>query len=198
MRKLKSILTVVLTTVMICGIALGSYQGAFAQENNDVDSETVPGMVYQFDEKGNYNLSDTDNTYSTDSGTESDGQFIITGNISSVSERNGIPEYAVNGGPLTFSFNYDDDLLKASEDEDQLVDENAKKVNGTALNSEIKKGALIIQTSKDGEIWFNVPGATFTNIFKDNPDGLKEFYTTTDVQMVNGCYYRILIAFLRI
>lgn len=195
MRKLKSILTVVLTTVMICGIALGSYQGAFAQENNDVDSETVPGMVYQFDEKGNYNLSDTDNTYSTDSGTESDGQFIITGNISSVSERNGIPEYAVNGGPLTFSFNYDDDLLKASEDEDQLVDENAKKVNGTALNSEIKKGALIIQTSKDGEIWFNVPGATFTNIFKDNPDGLKEFYTTTDVQMVNGCYYRILIAY---
>ena len=64
MRKLKSILTVVLTTVMICGIALGSYQGAFAQENNDVDSETVPGMVYQFDEKGNYNLSDTDNTCS--------------------------------------------------------------------------------------------------------------------------------------
>ena len=195
MRKLKSILTFVLTTVMICGIALGNYRGAFAQENNDVDSETVPGMVYQFGEKGNYNLSDADNSYSTDSGTESDGQFIITGNISSVSERNGIPEYAVNGGSLTFSFNYDDDLLKASEDEDHLVDENAKKVNGTALNSEIKKGALIIQTSKDGEIWFNVPGATFTNIFKDNPDGLKEFYTTTDVQMVNGCYYRILIAY---
>lgn len=195
MRKLKSILTLVLTTVMICGIGLGNYQVAFAQENNDGDSEAVPGMVYQFGEKGNYNLSDADNSYSTNSGTESDGQFIITGNISSVSERNGIPEYAVNGGTLTFSYKYDDDLLKASEDEDHLVDDNAKKVNGTALNSEIKKGVLIVQTSKDGEIWFNVPGATFSNIFKDNPDGLKDFYTTTDVQMVNGCYYRILIAY---
>jgi len=195
MRKLKSILTLVLTTVMICGIGLGNYQVAFAQENNEGDSESVPGMVYQFGEKGNYNLSDADNSYSTNSGTESDGQFIITGNISSVSERNGIPEYAVNGGTLTFSYKYDDDLLKASEDEDHLVDDNAKKVNGTALNSEIKKGVLIVQTSKDGEIWFNVPGATFSNIFKDNPDGLKDFYTTTDVQMVNGCYYRILIAY---
>lgn len=195
MRKLKSMLTFILTTVMICGIALGNYQGAFAQENNDGDSEIVPGMVYQFGEKGNYNLSDADNSYSTNSGTESDGQFIITGNISSINERNGIPEYAVNGGTLTFSFIYDDDLLKASEDEDHLVDDNAKKVNGTALNSEIKKGALIVQTSKDGEIWFNVPGKTFTNMFKDNPDGFKEFYTTTDVQMVNGCYYRILIAY---
>ena len=195
MRKLKSILTLVLTTVMICGIGLGNYQVAFAQENNDGDSEAVPGMVYQFGEKGNYNLSDADNSYSTNSGTESDGQFIITGNISSVSERNGIPEYAVNGGTLTFSYKYDDDLLKASEDEDHLVDDNAKKVNGTALNSEIKKGVLIVQTSKDGEIWFNVPGATFSNIFKDNPDGLEDFYTTTDVQMVNGCYYRILIAY---
>lgn len=194
MRKLKSMLTFVLTTVMICGITLGNYQGAFAQENNDGDSEIVPGMVYQFGEKGNYILSDADDSYSTNSGTESDGQFIITGNISSINERNGIPEYAVNGGTLTFSFIYDD-LLKASEDEDHLVDDNAKKVNGTALNSEIKKGALIVQTSKDGEIWFNVPGKTFTNMFKDNPDGFKEFYTTTDVQMVNGCYYRILIAY---
>ena len=195
MRKLKSMLTFVLTIVMICGITLGNYQGAFAQENSDGDSETVPGMVYQFGEKGNYNLSDADNSYSTNSGTETDGQFIITGNISSTNERNGIPEYAVNGGTLTFSFDYDDDILKASEDEDHLVDDNAKKVNGTALNSEIKKGVLIVQTSKDGEIWFNVPGATFSNIFKDNPDGFKEFYTTTDVQMVNGCYYRILIAY---
>ena len=188
-------LTIVILIVMICGITLGNYQGVFAKENNDDDSEKVPGIVYQFGEKGNYNLSDAENMSLTNAGTESDGQFIITGNISSVNERNGIPEYAVNGGTLSFSYTYDDDLLKASEDEDHLVDDNGKKVNGVELNSEIKKGALIIQTSKDGKIWFNVPGATFTNIFKENPDGFKKFYTTTNVQMFNGCYYRILIAY---
>ena len=149
MRTLKSMLTIVILIVMICGITLGNYQEVFAKKNNDGDSETVPGMVYQFGEKGNYNLSDAENMSSTNAGTESDGQFIITGNISSVNERNGIPEYAVNGGTLSFSYTYDDDLLKASEDEDHLVDDNGKKVNGVELNSEIKKGALIIQTSKD-------------------------------------------------
>ena len=195
MRTLKSMLTIVIIIIMICGVTLVNYQGVFAKENNNGDSETVPGMVYQFGEKGNYNLSDAENMSSTNAGTESDGQLIITGNISSVNERNGIPEYAVNGGTLSFSYTYDDDLLKASEDEDHLVDDNGKKVNGIELNSEIKKGALIIQTSKDGKIWFNVPGATFTNIFKDNPDGFKKFYTTTNIQMFNGCYYRILIAY---
>ena len=194
MRKLKSMLTIILTIVIIYGFIPGNFQSVFAQGNNG-DSETVSGILYQFGEKGNYTLSEAENTYSTNSGTLSGGQFSITGDISSVSNRNGIPEYAVSEGTLSFSYTYDDKLLKASEDEDHLVEDNGKKVNEIDLNSNIKMGALIVQTSKDGEIWFNVPGMIFTNIFQAYPDGLKEFYTTTDVQMVNGCYYRILIAY---
>ena len=189
--KFKSVLMVVLSIAIACSLVLGNCQSVFAQEKTEI----VTGTVYQFGDKGSYNISSANNSSSTASGTESDGQFSITGNISSASERNGIPEYSVNGGTLSFSYTYDDKLLKASEDEDHLIADNGKKVNGTTLNAEIKKGALIVQTSKDGEIWFNVPGMTFTNIFNASPKGLKEFYTTTDVQMVNGCYYRILIAY---
>ena len=195
MRIFKSMLIVLMAIAMICGLALGNYQSVFAEENKDNDSEIVSGVVYQFGDQGYYNLYDGEKSSIDDSGTESDGQFSIKGNIGSISEKNGFPEYSVRGGTLTFSFNYDDGLLRASEDEDHLVDDNGKRVNNTTLNSVIKKGALIVQTSKDGEIWFDVPGATFTNIFKDNPHGLKDFYTTTEVQMVNGCYYRIIIAY---
>ena len=195
MRNLKPILTIVLTIIMICGATLGNYQWVFAEEHKEGDSENVSGTVYQFGEKGSYNLTDAEDSSATDSGTVSGGQSSITGNIVSVSEKNGFPEFSVNGGTLTFSYTFTDGLLKATKDEEHLEDDNGKKVNGTTLNSEIKKGALIVQTSKDGEIWFNVPGASFTNIFKENPDGLKSFYTTTDVQMVNGCYYRILVAY---
>ena len=195
MRNLKSMLMIVLATVMMCGFTLGNYQGAFAQENKEGDTEIISGVVYQFGEKGNYNLSDAEKSSVTDSGTVSDGQFSITGNIGSISEKNGFPEFSVRGGTLTFSYIYGDGLSKASKDEEHLEDDNGKKVDGITLDSEIKKGALIVQTSKDGEIWFNVPDETFTNIFKDNPDGLRDFYTTTDVQMINGCYYRILVAY---
>ena len=187
----KSLLVAVLMMAVISSISLANCQTVFAQEKTEV----VTGIVYQFGEKGTYDLSSADNSFSTDSGIASDGQFSIMGNITSVSEKNSLPAYAVSGGTLKFSYTYDDDLLMASEDEVHLVDDNSKKVNGVSLDSKIKKGAVIVQTSKDGNIWFDVPGAAFTNVFKDNPEGLKEFYTTTDVQMVNGCYYRILVAY---
>lgn len=194
LKSIKSVLINVLAIILFFVFVLSSYVTTNAQEKTEGE-ESISGTVYQFEEKGSYDLSKYHDSYSTESGTETDGQFIITGNISSCTVKNGFPEYSVNGGTLTFSYLYDDDLLKASEDEDHLVNDNGKKVNGINLKSEIKKGALIVQTSKDGKIWFSVPSATFTNIFKDNPDGFEQFYSTTDVQMVNGCYYRILIAY---
>lgn len=187
----KSILIITLIMAMVISVSLANCQIVLAQEKTEV----VTGTVYQFGEKGKYDISSADKSSSTDDGTESGGQFSISGDISSVTEKNGFPAYSVNGGTLTFSYLYDSDLLNASEDETHLVDDNSKKVNGLTLSSDIKKGALIIQTSKDGQIWFDVPNTMHTNIFKDSPDGLEAFYTTTDVQMFNGCYYRILVAY---
>ena len=191
---LKYVLVGVLATAMLGGITLGNCQSVSAQEKKG-KTEYITGTVYQFGEKSNYDLSSADKTSSTVNGTESGGKLSITGNINSVAEKNGIPSYSVRGDNLTFSYMYDDGLLKASEDEDHLVNDNGKKVNGKTLDSDIKKGALIVQTSKDGQIWFSVPSATTCDVFKSNPNGLKEFYTTTDVQMVNGCYYRILVVY---
>ena len=194
MRNLKSILMTVLITILVCGVSLDDCHNVFASETKKDDSEIVSGTVYQFGLKGNYDLADAETVSTTNSDTESEGKFRISGNINSFKEKDGFPVYTVRGGTLTFSYD-NDGLVKAGNDEEHLATDNSKKINGIELNSEIKKGALIVQTSKDGKIWFNVPGEIYTNIFQDNPNGIKEFYTTTDVQMVNGCYYRVIIAY---
>ena len=193
--EIKPLVILLLVITMVYNLMPIGFQNVFAEENEEVKTENVTGTVYQFGEKGTYDLSKSKESYSTDTGTVSWGQFSIRGSISSVTEKDGMPAYSVNGGLLKFSYIYDDKLLSAEENKNHLVNDDGKKVNNISLGSEIKKGALIVQTSKDGKIWYTVSGSTITNLFSANPDGVKKFYTTTDVQMVNGCYYRIIIAY---
>ena len=115
LKSIKSVLINVLAIILFFVFVLSSYVTTNAQEKTEGE-ESISGTVYQFEEKGSYDLSKYHDSYSTESGTETDGQFIITGNISSCTVKNGFPVYSVNGGTLTFSYIYDDDLLKASED----------------------------------------------------------------------------------
>ena len=181
----------ILAIIMICFISIYNCQSVLAQEK----TEDVAGSVYEWEEKGNYEISSSKKPSSTNNGLKSNGKFCITGNINSISEKNGFPAYSVTKSTLAFSYTFKDTFLKAAEDEEHLVDDNNSQVNGIALDSDIKKGALIVQTSKDGKKWFTISGAAYTNIFEDFSDGLKKFYITTNLQMVNGCYYRVIVAY---
>lgn len=185
----KSVIMTLLAIIMMCFISIYNHQSVLAKEKTEV----VEGSVYKYGEKGKYLISSEKKPSSTNSGTKVNGKFSIKGNIKSTTENNGFPAYSVDNGTLAFSYTFKNKLLKAEEDRVHLVDDNSNQVNGITLDSDIKKGALILQTSKDGKKWFTVSGAT--NVFKVNSHGLKKFYTTTDIQMVNGCYYRVLIAY---
>lgn len=172
--------------------------GVMNRERLDVyanaEKTDVKGTIFQFTDKVDYDLSKAEKSLSS-SKAETIGVFSISGNIKSTSEKAGIPCYAVSEGNLSFFYTYDDKLLKASKDEDHLVEDDGKKVNGIALEGSIGIGAIILQTSKDGKIWFDVPGQFRRNIFKEKPVEKGSFYETTNVQMVNGCYYRVIVAY---
>ena len=200
MYNLKSLIRLIRMTIMAIALIYGSIlwncQSVIAIENeSEGKKEYITGRVYQFEQDDGYDLSTADEYLSTEDGSISGGRFSISGDIDSITEMNGFPSYSVSGGTLSFSYMYNDTLLYASKDEEHLVDDDSNKLNRQTLNSEIKKGVLLVQTSKDGHIWFNVPGSAHTNVFRDNPNGLTKFYTTTDVQMLNGCYYRIIVAY---
>ena len=152
----------------------------------------IAGKVYGFDKNSHYELdaygsseeTGRNNTY---------GTFYICGSVSDVNEESGVPAYEVNDGNLEFYYNYSDTKLNAGEDEWHLIDDKNKNVADMSLSSDIKKGAIIIQTSKDRKNWTNANA--ICNAFDDTPIGTDVIYTTTDVQLINGCYYRVIVVY---
>ncbi len=152
----------------------------------------VPGKVYEFDKDGHYEFADSDRSADS-SENNTYGSFSVSGNIASVDSKDGVPAYEVAEGDLSFFYNYTDSILNADLDSWHLVEDKSKKVNGQTLDSNIMNGAIILQTSKDRLNWINV-GIT-TNAFADTPVRTDAIYKTTDVQLINGCFYRVIVVY---
>ena len=152
----------------------------------------VDGLKYEFEKNGKYELEKSEGKGIL-GGESTYGSFSVAGNIESIDSLEGISVYGVSEGNLTFTYSYTDKLLKAPEEEWHLVNDSGKKINGIALNDKISKGAIVIQTSLDGQKWVDTYSAT--NVFEETPIQTKEFYTTTEVQLKNQCYYRIYIVY---
>lgn len=158
-------------------------------ENNAV---AIAGDVYEFGEKDHYEFDATkgaagtnaDNTY---------GSFSITGDLVPDSSAEGIPSFLVNSGQVSMTYSYTDNLLNKDEEEWHLVEDKSKNVNGFKLNSNIRYGAVILQTSKDGEKW--VDDVSLTNAFKEKSENQDPFYESKSTQLANGCYYRVIVAY---
>lgn len=156
------------------------------------EKNTVAGKVYEFDKDDDYEFSKSDKSFSTDK-VDTYGDFSLSGNIGNISEKSGVPAYEVTSGNLDIYYTYSDALLKAEEKKWHLVDDKGKKLDGNKLDKKILKGAIVIQTSKDRKNWTDVK--CLTNAFDDEPVRTEALYKTTDVQILNGCYYRVLIAY---
>lgn len=162
------------------------------------DSKTnqlVTGISYTFKEDSKYDFSSPDSTSATTK-DNTYGEFKIIGTIANSSTKDGFPSYGINGGNIQLSYTYDDSMLNTSEEQEHFCDDKSKTINDISLNDNILKGALILQTSKDGKIWYTIPNETETNLFASDRNRTEPFYITTDTQLINGCYYRVIIAYM--
>ena len=153
----------------------------------------VPGRVYSFDNKNSYKFSEEEQFENTEFSVNTYGFFSLNGAISEEEERDGIPAYGVDGGQVSLFYTYGDTLLNAPDEDWHLISDKSKTVDSLKLKSDIKNGAIILQTSQDGKRW--VDDVTLTNVFKKVPREDQSFYTTRGVQLSNGCYYRVIIVY---
>lgn len=181
-KRLTILFAAVLT--FLCSLQLT----AFAES----EKTEVTGKVYEFDKDNHYEFHDGGISEETGNGNTY-GTFCLSGNITAVGEKNGVPSYEVGDGNLKFYYNYGDTMLNADMDQWHLVNDKSKKVADMKLASDIMKGTIIIQTSKDRKNRVNVD--TSYNAFSDTPIRTSSIYTTTDVQLINGCYYRIIVVY---
>lgn len=124
----------------------------------------MPGTRYVFGEKAKYDLNALEETYETGKG-DTYGTFEVAGAITTEADKNGVPPYGTDGGTLTFTYKYSDTMLNAPDDQTHLVEDKSKTIDSIILDSNILKGAMVVQTSKDGQIWYTVSNQTITNVF---------------------------------
>lgn len=177
-------------TVTFFGIVLSYYPIMIYAVTSGVN---VSGKVYEFDEKSHYEFSSAEEYTSTVDDGKTYGKLSINANITDITEINGIASYGVESEDVTISYTYGDSLLTAGEDEWHLIDDKSKVVDVIKLDDRIMKGVLILQTSTDGKTW--VDDVCKTNVFEEIPTQTESFYSATDVQLVNGCYYRVIVAY---
>lgn len=161
---------------------------SFAEESKT----EVAGRIYNFDKASHYEFSET-KKYSTTDKNNTYGNFFIGGNVENVTTKDEIPAYEVGDGSLKLFYNYGDTFLKAKKDSWHIVEDKDKKIDDIKLDDKILTGAIILQTSKDRMNWVDV--AKITDAFKKTPIRTRPIYETKDVELINGCYYRLIVAY---
>lgn len=192
MRKIfASLLSIIICVGIVCTGTISVY----AKDAK----EQLPGQSYDLGEKDVYELSK--GVEVPDAAT----RFSVKGDISAVTTKDGFTSYAVESGNLKISVDtaFGSKLFTPDKSQDwHIITDKTKVVDATKLSQNIESGAIIVQTSKDGKTW--ITADTETDIYNKadtinnrtiNGDNIGAFYETTNVQMANGCYYRIIVAY---
>lgn len=194
----KEIVTALMTAMLLALIFSGTGIVACANETNI----SVSGKLYEFDEKSEYEYSsNTPVEIITNDGKL--GAFSISGDIKSIADVNGFSAYQVRHSDVTdlkedegivkLSYKLGDTLIGVAETDWHIVEDKTTKINGEKLDEKMLKGAIILQTSLDGETW--ITDLMKTNIVEATSGFEPDFYNTKSIQQINGCYYRVIVVY---
>lgn len=159
-------------------------------ESNEID---MTGVVYELEKDGSYEFSKSYISAETADAKNSFGKLSISGNIASNGKMNGIPAYMLKSGNALFSYSFNQDRLFVDDAKWSIISDKSKTIDTIKIDENIQNGVLILQTSLDGENW--VREAVLTNIFTEDTPLTEAFYSSLDVQIQNGCYFQIIVAY---
>ncbi len=185
----------VMSTTLVA--ATNNYFISASPESPDV-FEDITGQVFEFDEAAKKNSSHYEESKATTS--YSSVKKIAFGSFSLKGDMNQLPGGKISTFEvskdaeqvITFSYSFDEKKLARPETEWHIRDDNSKIVDGINIKEAIKKGAIIVQTSLDGTNW--VTSTAITNVFTADKFNF-DFYKTNDIQLINGCYFRVIVVY---
>ena len=180
----KRFITGLLSIVCIIGCLWPLTMKTYAKET----SIAAKGSMYEFASNAHYEFSSA-----TASNGNFFGTFTLSGDLKSINNKDGLPAYSVSSKCVDFYYSYNQSKLNVSETEWHLIDDKTKKVDTISLDKNILSGAIIIQSSKDGVNW--ITDVIKTDVFTADSNLSASLYTTKGIQLENGCYYRVIIAY---
>ena len=184
-NSIKRLLAIFTSALVLCSFVCIP---SFAENGNTA----VVGKLYEFGENSEYEISSAQSSSPT-SNTNTYGEFLLNGNIKTSTSKNGVPAYKVEDGKLSLIYKYDDALLNAGIDSWHLFSDNVRKIDGQDLGETIQNGTILLQISMDKINWNTA--VCLTNAFSAKPTCSDSFYTAKDIELINGCYYKVIIAY---
>ena len=186
----KKVLSHATLLTLVCVMIIALFTAPSFADSKDTK---IIGKKYSFEKNNDYLISKAESYDATDSGVSTYGKFYIRGDVELQSKAGKTPSLHVNGDSFEFYYTYNDTLLNAGETEWHLVSDSCSKIDGNKLPCKIQKGLILLQTSKDQKTWITTE--YIENAFSNTPIQNSAFYKATDIQLINGCYYRVIIAY---
>lgn len=167
-------------------------------------TKEISGQVYTLEtEDGNFDYKGKKSEAS--SSTNTYGTLSLMGDFKENGEQNGVTAFDATGtddpstdedeSEINFIYQYDRNLLDADDSQSwSLYEDKSKKIGDLSLDEKVDKGAIVVQSSFDGEHWST--DLVSTNVFESKPENKSDsLYSTSVNQLVNGCYYKVVIAY---
>ena len=179
-----NVLTIAVSAIILSGTCK-MQEAVYAAESTD----KIEGKQYQFDSDSHY---DFENAVEDDiNNIVPKGELRIAGDMKSDGEENGVNKYDVNEGNLKITYINSENKDQENENNWEITEDDSNQIDEEKTNDKIQNGAVLIQTSLDGKKW--IKSAEWTNFFSDrNSDSI---YETSGIQLLNGCYFRIVVAY---
>lgn len=151
-------------------------------------TETLQGQVHEFEVACPYYITGSVPVQTTNPlGIISiSGDFKTSGNGKDT-------RYDVKKDNLTITYKFDKSILHNPGTKWHLIEDASKFVDGIDIKAPIKNGVIIVQTSLDRKNW--VTDRIMTNAFTPDYDSSEALLVTKEIQLINGCYYKIIVAY---
>ena len=122
------------------------------------------------------------------------GVLRLSGEVESNDKQNGVPSFTVANDNIVISYTFPKEYFQKKSGEYYLNKYAIPETVGdTKFKKDIDSGALIVQVSPDGEEWIDV--VAVRDAFKDNKNYYKSLYTPKSIELTNGYYYRVIVAY---
>ena len=191
MKKLRFWLRYIIALTSFLLLQVSFFPCTAKAAEKDMD---MAGKFYEFERKSEYEISSSEAVGSTENNSTL-GVFFISGDITKTSSEDDIPTYEIaDNAQIALCYRYNDSMLAAPAEEWHLTEEDKKSVDGISLDEKINNGVIILQTSLDRKKW------TVNQIYADmvqpsEGSELEKTFMSNDIQLINGCYYRIIVAY---
>lgn len=180
-KRMTRILCMVMVLTMLASISTTTVSAKETTLN-------VTGSIHKLAEDSHYEISSTTKTNERAFGTLS-----LSGDMRENGSMGIYKKYTVNQGNFSISYSFNASALNATATTWHIVEDKTKQLDDMKLEQNIMTGALIIQSSRDGKLWQT--DVTLTNVFTKDSALKDTVFTSNDIQLQNGCYYRVIVAY---